>query len=444
VHDPNFREGERLAPAPPVPEPRGGLRGLVGLATIDVGPLRRHRDFRLLFTGQAVSFFGSMVTYVAIPYQVYSLTGSSLLVGLLGLAELAPLLVTALVGGTLADAVDRRRMVRFAELGLSLAAGVLLLNALLPEPQVWLLFVVASVMAGLDGIQRPSLDALTPRLVERHELPAASALDSFRGNIGMIAGPAVAGVVIATGGLAVTYAIDVGTFVFSLAMLTLMRAVPPPPEAKPPSIRRIVEGLRYAKSRDELVGTYAVDLVAMFFGMPLALFPAFADDLGGASALGLLYAAPSVGSLLATLTSGWVARVHRHGLAVVFAAAAWGVGITVLGFASSLWLALAALVFGGAADMISGIFRATIWNQTIPDHLRGRLAGIEQLSYSTGPLLGNVESGVVAALAGVRASIVSGGVLCVVGVAIAALALPGLRTYDARRQAGGEPEPSPA
>jgi MFS family permease len=385
-----------------------------------------------------------MVTYVAIPYQVYSLTGSSLLVGLLGLAELAPLLVTALVGGTLADAVDRRRMVRFAELGLSLAAGVLLLNALLPEPQVWLLFVVASVMAGLDGIQRPSLDALTPRLVERHELPAASALDSFRGNIGMIAGPAVAGVVIATGGLAVTYAIDVGTFVFSLAMLTLMRAVPPPPEAKPPSIRRIVEGLRYAKSRDELVGTYAVDLVAMFFGMPLALFPAFADDLGGASALGLLYAAPSVGSLLATLTSGWAARVHRHGLAVVFAAAAWGVGITVLGFASSLWLALAALVFGGAADMISGIFRATIWNQTIPDHLRGRLAGIEQLSYSTGPLLGNVESGVVAALAGVRASIVSGGVLCVVGVAIAALALPGLRTYDARRQAGGEPEPSPA
>jgi MFS family permease len=444
VHDPNFREGERLAPAPPVPEARGGLRGLVGLATIDVGPLRRHRDFRLLFTGQAVSFFGSMVTYVAIPYQVYSLTGSSLLVGLLGLAELAPLLVTALVGGALADAVDRRRMVRFAELGLSLAAGALLLNALLPEPQVWLLFVVASVMAGLDGIQRPSLDALTPRLVERHELPAASALDSFRGNIGMIAGPAVAGVVIATGGLAVTYAIDVGTFVFSLAMLTLMRAVPPPPEAEPPSIRRIVEGLRYAKSRDELVGTYAVDLVAMFFGMPLALFPAFADDLGGASALGLLYAAPSVGSLLATLTSGWAARVHRHGLAVVFAAAAWGVGITVLGFASSLWLALAALVFGGAADMISGIFRATIWNQTIPDHLRGRLAGIEQLSYSTGPLLGNVESGVVAALAGVRASIVSGGVLCVVGVAIAALALPGLRTYYARRQAGGEPEPSPA
>jgi MFS family permease len=444
MHDPNLREGERLAPAPPVPEPRGGLRGLVRLATIDVGPLRRHRDFRLLFAGQAVSFFGSMVTYVAIPYQVFQLTGSSLLVGLLGLAELAPLLVTALVGGALADAVDRRRMVRFAELGLSLAAGVLLLNALLPDPQVWVLFVVASVMAGLDGIQRPSLDALTPRLVERHELPAASALDSFRGNIGMIAGPAVAGIVIATGGLAVTFAIDVGTFVFSLAMLTLMRAVPPPPEAEPPSLRRIVEGIRYARSRDELVGTYAVDLVAMFFGMPLALFPAFAEEFGGASVLGLLYAAPSVGSVLATLTSGWVSRVHRHGLAVIFAATGWGLAVTMLGFASSLPLALAALVFAGGADMISGIFRTTIWNQTIPDHLRGRLAGIEQLSYSAGPLLGNVESGVVAAFAGVRASILSGGVLCVVGVAIAALALPGFRAYDARRRDEAAPEPSPA
>jgi MFS family permease len=444
MHDPNLREGQRLAPAPPVPEPTEGLRGWVRLATIDVGPLRRHRDFRLLFAGQAVSFFGSMVTYVAIPYQVFQLTGSSLLVGLLGLAELAPLIVTALVGGALADAVDRRRMVRLAELGLSLAAGVLLVNALLPEQQVWLLFVVASAMAALDGIQRPSLDALTPRLVERHELPAAGALDSFRGNIGMIAGPAVAGVVIATGGLAVTYAIDVGTFVFSLALLSLMRAVPPPPEAEPPSIRRIVEGLRYARSRDELVGTYAVDLVAMFFGMPLALFPAFAEDLGGASVLGLLYAAPSVGSLLATLTSGWVSRVHRHGLAVIFAAVGWGLAVTVLGFASSLPLALGALVAAGAADMISGIFRSTIWNQTIPDHLRGRLAGIEQLSYSAGPLLGNVESGVVAALAGVRASIVSGGILCVVGVAVAAMALPGFRAYDARRNGAPSPEPSPA
>jgi MFS family permease len=345
-----------------------------------------------------------------------------------------PLIGTALVGGALSDWRDRRLMVRFAELGLMLGTGVLLLNSLLPEPQLWVLFVVAPALAGLDGIQRPSLDALIPRLVERHEIPAASALDAFRGEIGMIAGPALAGVVIASFGLPVLYGLDVVTFFGSLVALTMMRAVPPPAGAAPPSLRRIVEGFRYAKSRQELVGTYAVDMAAMFFGMPMALFPAFAAKFGGPEVLGLLYAAPSVGSFLATLTSGWVSRVHRHGAAVVVAAAVWGLGILVFGLAPGLELALAGLVVAGAADMVSGIFRMTIWNQTIPDHLRGRLAGIEQISYSSGPLLGNLEAGVVASLAGIRASAVSGGILCVVAVAVTAFFLPAFWRYDARRQ----------
>jgi MFS family permease len=407
-------------------------RGLLGLATIDLTPLRRHREFRLLFVGQGVSFFGSMITYVAIPYQAYALSGSSLVVGLLSLAELGPLLVTAFVGGALADAFDRRRLVQMAELGLALCAGILALNATLASPHLWLLFVVGALMAGLDGLQRPPLDALIPRLVERHELMAASALDAFRGNVGMLAGPAVGGLLIAVLGLPVTYLVDVLTFGISLAALALMQAVPPPPQAEPPSLRRIVEGVRYAWSRPELLGTYGVDMIAMFFGMPMALFPAFAAELGGAGVLGLLYAAPSLGSLLATATSGWTNRVHRHGLAVIWAAGCWGAAIVAFGFAPNLPLALIALAAAGAADMISGIFRSTIWNQTIPDHLRGRLAGIEQVSYSTGPLLGNLEAGVVASLAGLRASIVSGGVLCVVGVALAALALPAFRRYDAR------------
>jgi MFS family permease len=434
VSEPETREAERLAPAPPVPEPRGRARSLLSLATIDVRPLRRHRDYRLLFVGQGVSFFGSMVTYVAIPYQAYDLSGSSLVVGLISLAELGPLLVTAFVGGALADAFDRRRLVQIAELSLALCAGVLALNALLPEPRLWVLFLVGGLMAGFDGLQRPPLDALTPRLVERNELTAASALDSFRGNLGMLAGPAVGGVLIATLGLPLTYLFDVVTFGASLVALALMRAVPPPPEAEPPSLRRIVEGVRYAWSRPELTGTYGVDMIAMFFGMPMALFPAFAAELGGAGILGLLYAAPSAGSLLATVTSGWTNHVHRHGLAVIWAAAGWGAAVVAFGFAPNLALALLALAAAGAADMISGIFRSTIWNQTIPDHLRGRLAGIEQVSYSSGPLLGNLEAGVAAALAGVRASIVSGGVLCVVGVALAALALPAFRRYDAREQ----------
>jgi MFS family permease len=213
--------------------------------------------------------------------------------------------------------------------------------------------------------------------------------------------------------------------------------VPPPPDAAPPSLRGVVEGLRYARSRQELLGTYVVDVVAMVFGMPQALFPAIATRYGGAGVLGLLYAAPSVGSLLANATSGWTGRVQRHGRAILVAAAVWGAAIAAFGLAGRLWLALALLGLAGAADMVSGIFRAVIWNQTIPDHLRGRLAGIELLSYTTGPLLGNVEAGSVAALVGVRASVVSGGLLSVVGVVLVALAMPRFRGYDARRRPAG-------
>jgi MFS family permease len=440
----DLREVGRLGPAPPVPEP-GRVRSVLRFAAIDVGPLRRHRDFRLLFVGMGVSTVGSTITYVALAYQVYQLTGSSLAVGLMSLAELGPLLVTAFVGGALADAFDRRRLVQVVELMLAACAGILVLNSSLWEPQVWVLFVVGAAMAGLEGIQRPPLDALVPRLVDREELTAASALDSFRRNVGWVVGPAVAGVLIAVFGLPVTYLIDVATFGVSLLALGLMRAVPPPPGAERPSLRGVVEGFRYALGRQELVGTYGVDMIAMFFGMPLALFPAFAEEFGGAGVLGLLYAAPAVGALLAAATSGWTGRIHRHGLAVVFAAAGWGLAVTGLGFAPNLALALVALALAGASDMVSGIFRTTIWNTTIPDELRGRLAGIEQVSYTTGPLLGNLEAGVVASFAGIRGSIVSGGVLCVAGVALVAVALPTFRRYDARKALATAPaEPARA
>jgi MFS family permease len=416
----------------PVAEEPSGLRRLVGLAAMDVGPLRRHRDFRLLFTGQAFSFFGSEVTFVALPYQTFQLTHSTLAVGLLSLAEFVPLMLMAFIGGALSDAFDRRRMVQLAELGSGLAIGVLLVNSLLPDPRVWVLFAVAPVLAALYGILRPSLDALVPRLVTREELPAASALEGFRGTLGSIAGPALAGVIIAGAGLPAAYAVDVATFGLSLVALWFMRPVPPSPDAPPVSLRSIAEGVRYARSRQELLGTYGVDIIAMFFGMPMALFPAIAEEFGGAGVLGLLYAAPAVGSLLATVTGGWVSRVNRHGLAIIIAAGVWGAAIAGFGLAPNLPLALAGLVVAGGADMVSGIFRMTIWNQTIPDRLRGRLAGIEQVSYTSGPLLGNLEAGVVASLTSVRASVVSGGVLCVVGVVLAAIALPAFRRYDAR------------
>jgi MFS family permease len=403
------------------------------MATVDITPLRRHRDFRLLFIGRMVSFFGSMITVVAVPYQVYQLSHSVLLVGVLGLAELAALIGFAMLGGALADAADRRSMVLLSEVGLMIGSLLLAGNSTLSAPLLWPIFAIAALQGAFDALQRPSLDALLPRLVDRDELPAAAALGSVRGTLGMIAGPALAGVLVAVAGLPVTYLVDVGTFVVGLICLALMRAVPPPVDAERPSIRRVLEGIRYARSRPELIGTYVVDIVAMLFGMPMALFPAIAQGLGGPSVLGLLYAAPAVGSFIFAATSGWTRRVHRHGMGVIVAATLWGVAIIGFGIVPGLIGALVFLAFAGAADAMSGVFRQVIWNQTIPDSLRGRLASIELLSYSVGPTLGNFEAGVVASISSVRFSVVSGGVLCVVGCLLCAVALPAFRNYDERQ-----------
>jgi MFS family permease len=398
---------------------------------MDLRPLR-HRDYRLLFIAQLVSLLGTMLTYVALPYHVYQLTRSPLAVGLLGLAELLPLLVTAFVGGALADAIDRRRLVLATDLALAGGSTALALLALAAHPPVWCLFVVAAFMSGVNGLQRPSIEALTPRLVAKEEIPAVSSLQVLRGSLGMVAGPAVGGVLIATAGLASTYAADVLSYGVALVCVALIRRVPPPEDAERPSLAGIASGFRYARGRQELIGTYVVDFVAMVFGMPLALFPALAEGLGGPKVLGVLYAAPAMGALVAGLTARWTPRVHRHGLAVMLAATVWGLAIVVFGFCHSLLPSVFFLALAGGADAVSGIFRMTLWNQTIPDALRGRLAGIEMVSYMSGPLLGHAEAGAVAALFGVRASVVSGGALCVVGVLVCGALLPRFVRYDAR------------
>jgi MFS family permease len=398
---------------------------------LDLTPLRTSRDYRLVFIGGSVSGFGSFITYVTIPFQVAAITHDPLAVGLLGVCELLPLLIMAFVGGALADYLDRRLLVRGGEFALTALCGVLLVNALSDRPHLWLLYLVAAVTAAIDGIQRPALEAMVPRLVAPEEIPATSALQTLGMQVAQLGGPALAGILIATVNLAWVYAFDLATFAVSLTCLTLVRAVPPPPDADRPSIRSVITGLRYARSRPELLGTYLVDINAMFFGMPQALYPFLALQLGGPKVLGLLYAAPAVGSLLATLGSGWTGRVHRHGLMVILAAALWGVGIIGAGVSHLLWLTLFCLAFAGGADMVSGIFRAIIWSQTIPDHLRGRLAGIEMLSYTTGPLLGQLRSGAMARTRlGIGGSIWVGGALCVLGTAALAVALPRFVRYD--------------
>ena len=398
---------------------------------LDITPLTTSRDFRLLYTGQFVSMFGSAISYVVLPVQMYQLTRSPFAVGMLGVAEFVPMLVLAFVGGTLADYVDRRRLIVWAESGLALCTVLLAANASLATPRAWVLFAAAALMAGLGAIHRPALEALTPRLLPPEQMPAVAALNMTRYSFNHIVGPGIAGVVVATAGAGPAFLIDTATFVVAAVTMLLIRTIPPPAQTERPSLRSVVEAWRYASRRQELIGTYVLDLVAMFFGMPMALFPAIAEQFPGAS-VGWFYSMMAVGPLVVSLTSGWTGRVQRHGLAITLAVVAWGIAIVGFGLATNVWVALVCLAGAGAADSVSATFRMTIWNQTIPDRLRGRMASIEMLSYLTGPYLGNAEAGLVAAMAGLRTSVVSGGVLCIAGAGVAALLLPRFIRYDGR------------
>ncbi|MCZ0989548.1 MFS transporter [Streptomyces diastatochromogenes] len=398
----------------------------------DLAPWKASADFRRLWASGLISNFGSFLTFVALPVQLKDLTGSAAAVGAIGAVELIPLIVFGLYGGALADALDKRQLIVWTEAGQGLLSAALLLNALLPHPTVWPLYVIAALSSALVSVQRPALDSLLPRIVAHDHLPAATSLNSLRWTVGGVAGPAVAGVVVAYAGLGWAYAADLLTFAVSLAYIVRIAPSPASYEAAKPDLRAIAEGARYAWSRKELLGTYIVDLAAMFLAMPLAVLPFLADELHAEWALGLMYATVPLGAMVVGLTSGWASRVHRHGRMVVLAAALWGVAIAAAGVVGNVWLVLLLLTVAGGCDMVSGVFRAAMWNQTIPDELRGRLAGIELLSYSVGPQLGQVRSGTVAGWAGVRTSVWSGGLLCVGAMGLLALCLPGLMTYDAR------------
>ncbi|HEX9866899.1 MAG TPA: MFS transporter [Acidimicrobiia bacterium] len=386
-------------------------------AVVDVTPLRQVPGYRWLFAGMFFAQAGRQLTVVAVPWQVFELTGSTLAVGLLGLVQLVPLLVVSLVGGALADAVNRRRLLVVSQVVLAGTAAGLLWNSTMETPLIWPLFVLTAVNAGISAIDSPARQALVPGLVGRALLPSAMALNQTLTNVAKAALPAVGGILIARAGLSFSYGLEVVLFLTSAALI--YRVADPPVEGTVRSfgLSSILEGLRYLKGRKLIQGTLLIDLNAMVFGMPTALFPAIGTEVlgGDASTVGLLYAAPGIGALVGALTSGWVARVRRQGRAIVLAVVGWGLAMAVFGLTSSLTLALIMLAIAGTADVVSAIFRGTVFQLAAPDALRGRLSSIHMAVVAGGPRLGDLEAGVVAAVTSVRFSVVSGGLACVVG-----------------------------
>ena len=367
---------------------------------------------------------------VALPYQIKELTNSYLAVGAIGAVELIPLIIFGLYGGVLADRYDRKKLIWFSEFGSMMLTTALLANSLLAKPNLIAIYVIAALFSAVDGLQRPSSNAILPRLVNHEDLPSANALMSIRWQSGVILGPAVGGLIIATYSTSFGYVVDVLTYVISLIFLARVRNVPATERSEKPAISALFEGVRYAFGRKDLLGTYLIDLAAMFFAMPNALFPFWADQLDAKWSLGLFYAAGAIGSVLVTLTSGWVGNYRWHGRAVIWAAIGWGGAIAISGVVHSVWLVLLFLAAAGASDMVSALFRSAIWNQTIPDELRGRLAGIEMLSYSIGPLTGQMRAAMVATATSLSISVTSGGLMCVIFVALLASFLPTFRKYD--------------
>lgn len=399
---------------------------------IDLAPLRKSKDFSLLWAAGLISYFGSMITYVAVPFQIKELTDSYVAVAISGLVEIVPLVIFGLYGGVLADALDRKKLIWVTEALSLLFTGILLINAMMDSPNLLLIYIVSGLFAATSGLRQPAMQAALPRLVDHEDMTAAAALMSLRWQVGVIVGPAIGGVLISTYSVAVGYAADIATFIVSIALIAFMKKIPPSHEAEAPSLSALIDGVKYAFSRKDLLGTYLIDLAAMFFAMPTALIPFWVDQLGAPWALGLLYAAGTIGSIAITLTSGWTKNVHFYGKAIMWAAIGWGVAIALSGVTNYLWLVLLFLTLAGASDMISALFRSAMWNQTIPDNLRGRLAGIELLSYSLGPLAGQMRAASMAAVTTLSISVTSGGIICVIAVVLLASFLPDFRKFDIR------------
>jgi MFS family permease len=412
----------------------------------DLSPLRESRDLRLVVLGNFLSTLGSQATLVALPYQLYVQTHSALLVGLLGAVELAPLMASALLAGAIADRMDRRRLLLLDQIGLVLSAGGLALAAFAGHPPIVVLYVLGGILAGFSSLENVTASAILPNLVAPERLRGALALNYGLYQLTMVVGPGLGGLVVALFGVQWAYSLDAGS---CLAIVLAVRAIAPQPSRQAQAhdtIRHsIAEGLRYARGNRALLGSFAIDLVAMTFGMPRALFAVLSVSVyhAGAAGTGVLYSAVSAGATVAALTTGWLTHARRLGLVVVWAVVIWGAAIALAGVAGTLWLAAVLLAAAGAADSISAVSRTAIIQSLTPDHMRGRMASVYALVVTSGPRLGDIEAGAVAGAAGVRFSVISGGVACLAGVAVVLVAFPTLVRYDAEQWTGA-PASSPA
>jgi MFS family permease len=415
-------------PEPTIVRPR--WRRLVA----DTTPLRESPDYRRWWFGYSVSFTGTQLTQFAIPFQVYKLTGSSLAVGVVGIVVLVPLVTMGLLGGAIADATDRRRLTLITSSALFLLAVALTVQAVLDLRQVWLLYLIAAGMGAFSAVDSSARGAILPRLVRRELMPAANALGQLGFNAGLSLGPLLGGLLVATVGFGWTYGLDAASFLAVLYAIWRLPPMPPEGGGSKAGIASVVEGLKFLGPRKNLLMTFLVDINAMVFGMPRALFPAIGIEWfhGGAGTVGLLAAAPSIGALVGAATSGWAGHIRRQGLAVLISVTVWGGSIALFGFTRVLWLALLLLAVAGAADMVSAIFRNTILQVATPDALRGRLQGVFIVVVTGGPRLGDFEAGSVGSAFGSQVSVVTGGVACMVGVAALAAAYPSFARYDAR------------
>jgi len=407
---------------------------------VDISPLRSSRQYRLLFSGQVISLLGRQLTVVAAPVQVFQMTDSTLAVGLLGLAQFPALVIGSLIGGSLGDALDRRRLLLTTQLLMAATTAGLGINAMMDQPSVAAVFVLTSANAAFSGIDSPSRSAMLPRLVGRDLLPAAFSLQILMFQSANAAGPLLAGLIIADWSLAAAFWLDSITFL--VAFIFVFRMLPMKPEGggTKAGVRSIVDGLKFVASKEQLRGAFVIDINAMVFGMPRALFPEMGlSTFGGtASTVGLLYAAPAAGALLMGLTSGWVGRIRLAGRATVWAVVAWGLAIAAFGFTTSLVLALVFLAIAGGADAVSAVFRNTIVQLSTPDRLRGRISSVQMAVVAGGPRLGDAEAGIVGSAFSPRVAAWTGGFASAIGALIVGAALPIFRSFDTKDNADPE------